>query len=165
MSLIILVIVAAVLILVFKKFIAGKSEKIESGTGKEAPPYFKKKALLNEGEQALFHKLTEAMPNCIVFAQVRLADIVGIKKTNNWQAWFNKVNRKSVDFVICNKSFVVLACIELDGKTHEQEDRKKADGDKDAALKAAGIPILRIEASKLLTSEEIKLRLENLVLH
>jgi hypothetical protein len=128
-------------------------------------PYFKKKNILNEKEQVLFHRLIEAMPNCFVLAQVRLADIVGVRKGKNWQIFFNKISSKSVDYVICDKSFGVLACIELDGKTHNQKDRQKADGNKDSALNAAGIPIIRIEASKLNSTEEIKKILENAVLH
>ena len=104
------------------------------------------------------------MPDHYVMAQVRLADIVGVKKSDSWQAWFNKISRKSVDFVICNKSFVVLACIELDGKTHEQEGRQKADNSKDEALNAAGVPIVRIDANKLPPTNEIKAMLENAVL-
>ena len=86
-----------------------------------------------------------------------------MKSNQNWQKWFNKVSRKSVDFVICNKLFVVMACIELDGKTHEAEDRQKADGVKDEALQTAGIPILRIAASKIPSVEEIKALLKNAV--
>lgn len=162
MNLMILVVVIVVVLLIVLKVSALKNGE---NTGSEALPYFKKKSLLNEKEQVLFHRLQEAMPSSIVLAQVRLADIVGIKKSKNWQAWFNKVNRKSVDFVICSKSFSILACIELDGKTHEQENRQKADGDKDAALKAAGIPIFRIEANKLPSANEIKSMLEKALLH
>jgi very-short-patch-repair endonuclease len=158
-AVIVIFIVVIVLFVVVKLSVKGE------GTGSETPPYFKKKTLLNEKEQVLFNRLVEALPECFVFAQVRLADIVGIKKTKNWQTWFNKVSRKSVDFVVCNKSFVVLACIELDGKTHEQEDRQKADNDKDAALNAAGIPILRIEVSRMISVEEIKMLFDKKGLH
>lgn len=130
------------------------------------PPYFKKKTLLQGKEQILFLRLIEALPSCFVLAQVRLADIVGVKasKPEFW-TWFNLLKSKSVDFVICNKSFVVLACIELDGKTHEEESRQKADGEKNLALKTAGIPILRIAASDIPSVEEIKTLLEKAVLH
>lgn len=148
-------------VLLFLAKIASK----KAGNSHIEPPYFKKKTLLNEKEQVMFHRLVEALPTCHVMAQVRLADIVGVKKCTSWQAWFNKISRKSVDFVICDKSLVVLACIELDGKTHEAEDRQKADIDKDQALKTAGIPILRIAASKIPSTEEIKALLEKAVLN
>lgn len=132
---------------------------------KSALPYFRKE-FLNKGERELFEKLIEAMPTSYVITQIRLADIVSVKKSNeNWQGWQNKISQKSVDFVICNKSFVVLACIELDGKTHEREDRKKTDTTKDEILNAAGIPIIRIKTSDHPSVEEIKKRLEEAVMH
>lgn len=156
-----LLIIFVIVILVMTK--KGKSTK-EKTNG--ALPYFRKKTLLNEKEQVLFPRLIKAMPTCYVMTQVRLADIVGVKKgVANWQAWQNKITQKSVDFVICDKSFAVLVCIELDGKTHTQEDRQKADRSKDDALKVAGIQILRIEASKIPSIEEIKALLEKAVLH
>lgn len=162
MTMLFIAIVVLVVVLLFFKSEASKKGK--TGIAEGIPPYFRKKTLLNAKEQVVFHRLIEAMPSYYVMAQVRLADIVGVKKSENWQTWFNKVSSKSVDFVICDKSFVVLACIELDGKTHDEEDRQKADGSKDAALKAAGIPVVRIEASKLASTEEIKAILEKAVL-
>lgn len=153
-----LAIIIVFIVFVLIKKVADKRAK--AGSQNDKPPYFKKRTLLEEKEQVLFHRLIEAMPEHYVMAQVRLADIVGVKKCDNWQTWFNKVSRKSVDFVICDKSFVVLACIELDGETHEQADRKKADNAKDEALQAAGIPIVRIEANLLPTASEIKSMLE-----
>ncbi len=158
-------IIAITLMLIAIAMFMAKKQSAAAIRLEDVPPYFRKKTLLNEKEQVLFHRLIEAMPNYYVMAQVRLADIVGVKKSKNWQAWFNKVSRKSVDFVICNKSLAVLACIELDGRTHEQDERQKADNDKDHALKTAGIPVIRIEASKLATTEEIKTLLEKALLH
>jgi very-short-patch-repair endonuclease len=132
-----------------------KRNETEEITDGEPLPYYRKN-LLNPKEQTLFLRLVEAMPDHYVMAQVRLADIIGVERCKKWQTWTNKITKNSVDFVICNKSFEVLACIELDGKTHEQEDRKRADKNKDNALKAARITIHRIEASKLPTVEEIK---------
>lgn len=132
---------------------------------KEAPPYFRRSTLLNEKEQVLFHRLIEALPDHYIMAQVRLADIVGVDKCKNYMAWFNKISRKSVDFVVCEKSFEVVACIELDGSTHDQEERQKADGDKEEVLNAAGIPLVRISVSELPSSKEIEALLENALAH
>lgn len=160
----VLILMLLVIIVIVILVLAKKRKNIEEPTN-SALPYFRKKTLLNEGEQVLFHRLIEAMPACYVLAQVRLADIVGIKKCDNRQSWFNKIQSKSVDFVICNKSFVVLACVELDGKTHAQEDRQKADRSKDEVLQTVGIPMVRIEAGKLGSVEEIKTLLKKAVLH
>jgi hypothetical protein len=155
-----LAIVIVFIVFVVMQIAAHKKKQAKSLA---TPPYLKKRSLLGEREQVLFHRLTEALPGRQVMAQVRLADIVGVKKCDDWQAWFNKISRKSVDFVICDQAFVVLACIELDGKTHELEVRQKADNTKDEALGAAGIPVVRIHADRLPATEDIRIMLENAI--
>ena len=118
-----LAIVIVFIVFVVMQIAAYKKKKAKTP---DVPPYIKKKSLLGEREQVLFHSLVEAMPGHQVMAQVRLADIVGVKKCADWQAWFNKVSRKSVDFVICDKAFVVLACIELDGEDARAGGQEKS---------------------------------------
>jgi very-short-patch-repair endonuclease len=59
------------------------------------------------------------------------------------QSWRNKIDRKSADFVLCNKDFSVVAVVEFDDSSHGRSDRRSADADKDTALKSAGIRIIR----------------------
>jgi hypothetical protein len=121
------------------------------------PPYARKDALLNSTEQKLFHTLKTALPDQHVLAQVRLADIIEVDAPQHRkQQWLNGIISKSVDFVICDGKFNVLACVELDGPTHQQSHRQNADNDKDTALKAAGIKIIRWEPHDLPTKDEIR---------
>ncbi len=119
-------------------------------------PVFYGRPALTEIEQTLYHRLVEALPDCAVLAQVQVSQIVGIKKGPLWQTWFNKISRKSVDFLVCLKDFTIVAAIELDDSTHEREDRKKADGDKDAALLGAGYKVIRWSAKSLPSIEVIQ---------
>lgn len=152
LMLIVIIIVALVVTLTIMKIKAGKQEIPEF----EALPYFKKDTLLNEVEQILFQRLIQAAPGYHVMAQVRLAELIGVKKSENWKSWFNKIQSKSVDFVICGEKFEILLVIELDGKTHDREDRQHADRTKDEALKAAELNILRIKADKMPSVEELR---------
>lgn len=158
---------AMLIILAIVKIIIPKTKKPRFKAMVEKPPYFAKKTLLHEGEQNIFRKLVEALPNSdySVFPQIGLSEIVNVGKSENRQAWLNKINQKCVDFVICNKSFTVRLCIEFDGRTHEREDRKKADADKDEALETAGIPIWRIKSDNIPNREEMKITLERFLLH
>lgn len=116
--------------------------------------FFKKKPL-TEIEQGLYFRLVTALPEHIVLAQVQISQLIGVKKGPQWQTWFNKISRKSADFVVCKKDFSVAAVIELDDATHQREDRKNADTDKNAALNGAGIKIIRWQAKNLPTVEMI----------
>ncbi len=131
----------------------------------EQPPYFKKQTFLNGKEQILFHRLKITLPDYHVLTQVRLADIVEVGKGNDWQYWFNKVSQKSVDFVICDNALNVLVCIELDGRTHLEASRQKADREKNEALVTAKIPLIRIDANKLPEYAEIEPMIKTALSH
>ncbi|MDP1614479.1 MAG: DUF2726 domain-containing protein [Methylococcales bacterium] len=118
-------------------------------------PFYAKKPL-STPEQVLFFRLTEALPENIVLAQVQLSRLMGVKKGYNFHEWNNRINRMSADFVICEKDSKIKAVIELDDSTHEQKNRKIADQKKDSALNAAGIKIIRWNVKEIPNKEEIK---------
>ena len=119
-------------------------------------PFYARK-LMSAPEQALYFKLCKALPECIVFSQVGLSRILGVKKGNKFHEWNNRINRMSADFVICSKDATVLAVIELDDKSHNRLDRKTADAKKDKALTAAGIKIIRWKVNNVPDIAGIKL--------
>lgn len=121
-----------------------------------APPYFGKKPL-TEPERELYARLREAMPECVVLAQVALSSLVETKEEGRVRPWFNRISQKSVDFVLClPQDFTVVAVIELDDRTHQRTDRQKADATKDEALRIAGHPILRFKVREMPSVEQIR---------
>lgn len=140
--LLVIVVVAVVAILAVLK---GKSQ---GGSGDEVWPFYAKKPL-SQPEQVLYFRLVQALPEHIVLAQVQLSRLLGVKKGNNYQSWFNRINRMSADFVVCNKDSSIVAVIELDDATHQKEDRKAAGAKKDKALSSADIRIVRWQAKAI----------------
>jgi very-short-patch-repair endonuclease len=110
---------------------------------------FYARPVLSVPEQVLYHRLVSALPDHIVLAQVQLSRVLGVKKGFNIQAWNNRINRLSLDFLICEKDARVVAAIELDDCTHARSDRQEADARKVKALTAAGVPLLRWQATAL----------------
>lgn len=111
-------------------------------------PFFPKK-LLTQPEQVLYHRLVAALPDHMVLAQVQLSRVLGVKKGFNFHEWNNRINRLSLDFVVCRKDASIVAAIELDDKTHERPARIKADARKSQALSAAGVRLLRWRVSAI----------------
>jgi very-short-patch-repair endonuclease len=105
-------------------------------------PFYAKKPL-SQPEQVLYHRLIDALPGCLVLAQVQLSRVLGVKKGFRFNEWNNRINRLSLDFLVCLKDSTVVAAIELDDQTHEKGSRKDADARKAKALTAAGIQLLR----------------------
>lgn len=134
-----LLLIVAVILAIAIFFVVAKSK---SASVEGAWPFYAKK-LLSAPEQILYGRLRQALPEHIVLAQVGLSRILGVKKGNNFQAWHNRINRMSADFVVCSRDSSIFAVIELDDASHNRADRKIADAKKDWALGSAGIRILR----------------------
>ncbi|MBL4774950.1 MAG: DUF2726 domain-containing protein [Mariprofundus sp.] len=68
-------------------------------------PYLKKNNFFTAGERVFYHVLNSAVGNQhVVFGQVRIADLLDIKKgisKSDWQRSFNHIKAKHVDFVLC----------------------------------------------------------------
>lgn len=111
-------------------------------------PYYAKRPL-SQPEQVLYFRLVQALPERIILAQVQLSRMLGVKKGNNYQAWLNRINRMSADFVICKKDYSIVAVIELDDASHQRDDRRAADAKKDQALSSAGIRIVRWQTTSM----------------
>ena len=132
--LVLFVLILVVLVFYFLK-------KNVSGTPVRWPYYAKK--LLSAPEQVLYGRLVDALPDHVVMVQVGLSRVLGIEKGVNHQEWFNRINRMSLDFVVCRKDFSVIAVVELDDSSHDKPDRVRADQKKDKTLMDAGVKIVR----------------------
>lgn len=118
------------------------------GAGETVWPFYAKKPF-TQPEQVLYHRLVTALPECIVLAQVQLSRVLGVKKGFNFRAWNNRINRMSLDFLVCLKDSTIVAAVELDDKTHEKASRIEADAKKEKALAAAGVALVRWHVSAL----------------
>jgi len=123
--------------------------------GPDEWPFYVRK-LLSQPEQVLYHRLVRALPAHIVLAQVQVSRVLGVKRGFNFQAWNNRINRLSYDFVVCAKDSTVIAAIELDDKTHESESRAYTDDKKNKAAADAGLRLVRWSVRTLPSEEAIR---------
>jgi hypothetical protein len=106
---------------------------------------------LSAAERSFFGVLQQAVSSdFIIFAKVRLADIVRPVKNpsrSEWQSAFNRICGKHVDFVLCDPALLtVVLAIELDDRSHGSLESGFRDNLVDSALADSGIPILRVPA-------------------
>lgn len=92
---------------------------------------------LTRNEQAMYFRLQGALPDLIVLSQVSFGALLSARSA----AVRNTFDRKRADFVICEKSFKVVAIVELDDSSHD--GKKARDEKRDALLQAAGYRVLR----------------------
>jgi hypothetical protein len=121
----------------------------------ETWPLFAKKPLGPE-EQEVYRRLAKALPEHIILAQVRLSQLLGVKKGNDFHFWQDRLSRLGADFVVCDREGAVLAVVELGDTGPNAAARKTLDAEKHKALAAAHIRLLRWQAWSLPGDEEIR---------
>src|SRR3989344_939573 len=123
--------------------------KFEGGEKEKAKYQYKKKQFfLTRAEHECYDTLIAAVGNDYhIFAQVHLPTLLDNKVVGqDWRAALAHINRKSVDFVLCDKAYLSpKLAIELDDKSHERPDRQERDREVERILCEAGVPLLRVE--------------------
>jgi hypothetical protein len=108
-------------------------------------PYFRRRYLLTKSERHFYETLRRVVRDHVIFAKVRLADLVDADGRHRyWQGNFNRICSKHIDFVVCDSLFRPLIAVEVDGKSHQREDRRKRDQDADQILESVSLPLLRV---------------------
>jgi len=121
-------------------------------------PYSAKKYFFSIAERSFYEVLKRLISeDHTVFAKVRLADLVYVSKgSSSRQSHFNRINRKHVDFVLCNRDLAPLVAIELDDSSHDDEEREARDEFVDQVLASAALPIVHIRAKRAYALDDIR---------
>lgn len=100
----------------------------------------------------------------ILFSQVSLYNIIDVKPTLNNSlktTYFNKINRKSIDFVLVDKrNCKIKLCIELDDYTHHRKDRIKRGQFINELFKQLNINLLRYPVYTRYNKEILKNKIQ-----
>jgi very-short-patch-repair endonuclease len=115
-----------------------------------SPPYQKRDSLLTPAEAEFYRVLQGAVEgDWPIFVMVRLVDVISVKpKAEPRQRWLGPIIAKHLDFVVCDpEQLEPVLAIELDDASHERPDRAQRDRVVDAALEAAGLPLLRVKVA------------------
>lgn len=109
-------------------------------------PYRVRDDFLSPAEKSFYQLLNKMMaPHFTVFTKVSLADIFFVVRPNDNRSAYNRINRKHVDFLICDPQTISpLFAIELDDRSHERADRIERDEFVDEVFSAANLPLLHI---------------------
>lgn len=131
-------------------------------TAEELP--YKPGPLMSRYELEFFSRLRSALPECEVFPQVPLSAFIRIDRKKagrsyfqNSYRWQNRIGQQRVDFLICDReSMGVLAAVELDDPSHDNEEAEGRDQKKDKSLGDAGIRLLRWRVEAMPSEQDIR---------
>jgi hypothetical protein len=152
------VFVAMIVLALLKAKLAG------GGRSDKADLFYLRKPLFSPAERSFLGVLEGNLPNGVrVFGKVRLEDIFGVKSgldRGRRQAARNRINRKHVDFLLVRANDLApVAGIELDDRSHEEEDRQERDQFVDSVFSSAGLPLLHMPAQKAYNPAEVRAKL------
>ncbi len=121
--------------------------------------YHKKDFLITRPEHEVFDILVEIVGDAYyVFPQVHLSSFLDHKTVGqNWKGAFSHINQKSVDYLICDKAYIKpRIAIELDDRSHQEEERKIRDENVEQVLQQVNLPLVRIENHGSFDKQKIK---------
>lgn len=120
-------------------------------------PYRLRDDFLSPAELSFCKVLQKALGDrATISPKVNLADIFFVARPNENQGYRNKIDRKHVDFLICDPTSMKPLCgIELDDSSHARQDRRTRDEFVDRVFDVAGLPLIRIPARKGYSPQEL----------
>lgn len=98
-----------------------------------------------------------------IFTQVNYSHLIQPRKTNfqDDRKYRSRIDRKSADFVLCDKDRVVpKLIIELDGYVHNFKNKQARDEFIDSLMNIAELPILHIKTAEV-SREYVKQEIDN----
>ncbi len=127
------------------KYKLGSRDKEE---GEELSMYERKPYLMDtNSEFALYKILVELFgEQYFIFPQINYSHLIKVKaEVANERMYRSRIDRKSADFVFCDKEHVVpKLIIELDGYVHAYPSKQRRDAFINEITKVADLPILHL---------------------
>lgn len=124
------------------------STKDEPVSGPTSLPFKLRDDFLSNAEISFYQVLrTVVGEQMLICPKVNLGDLFFVATGDHRKnrALANRVDRKHVDFLLCNpKTVRPILGIELDDKSHDRPERKTRDELVESVFAAAGLPLIRI---------------------
>jgi very-short-patch-repair endonuclease len=139
-------------------FLFGKKE-IDDGT----LPYKIRDDFLSSSEKSFYKVLDQIFSTrYLILAKVSLSDLFYVTNPDKHMKYWNKINRKHVDFLICDsKTMKPIMGIELDDSSHSKPQRKARDLFVNNVFEVSGLPLARVPARKSYNIDDLKDYLKN----
>lgn len=145
-----LFIIGALIVIALVSVSTAKQKGRSSGMPKVPYRYQRKQYLMTRAEHDFFLKLQAIYSaNYSIFPQVHLSTIFDHQvKGQNWKGALSTIDRKSVDYLICDKANLrPLVAIELDDWSHDRADRQTRDDLVESIFVQADMPLIRFESA------------------
>ena len=132
-------------------FSKNKSNNVQTSKKGYLPaklPYLLREDFLSQAEASFFQVMKSIVGDrLLIFPKVSLADIFFVSRPDIHMPYFNKINRKHADFLLCDpKTLKPVIAVELDDSSHQRAARVERDKFIDEVYATAGLSLLHIPA-------------------
>ena len=123
-------------------------------------PYLLRDDFLSQSEHSFYLVLKQVVSDrALICPKVNLGDLFYVKSkdSSKYRTYTNKIDRKHVDFLLCDpKTVEPLLGIELDDRSHKRSDRKARDEFVELVFEAAQLSMVRIPLRRNYSTSEIE---------
>ena len=119
------------------------------------PEGIKRKPFWQPSELAMFRRLSEALPEHIILSEVGYQAFLSAGQDRSLEA---RIKTRRVDFLILEQDGGIVAAIELDGGSHDNDEAAAKDHFKNQLFAAAGVRLVRWRAETIPKGPEIRQR-------
>ncbi len=137
----------------------------ETKADKASPqfPYRLNDRFLTPAELRFYEALRPVVSErALLCAKVSLGDLFRVQTddTSQFRVYTNKIDRKHVDFLLCDPATMrPLVAIELDDRSHQRADRQARDAFVNEVFQSAGLPLLHISVRQDYKISELQTQL------
>lgn len=96
--------------------------------------------------------------HALIMSKVNLKDLFWVSRSDYsaYQRAINKIDRKHVDFLLCDpQSVKPIVALELDDKSHQRADRQSRDLFVEDVFAGAGLPLVRVTVRRSYSRAEL----------
>jgi predicted RNA-binding Zn-ribbon protein involved in translation (DUF1610 family) len=123
-------------------------------------PYHIRDDFLSRAEHSFYLVLNHVVSDEVVICpKVSLGDLFYVRSRDpsKFRTYTNKIDRKHVDFLLCDpKTMQPIVGIELDDKSHNNQDRRARDKFVEKVYAAAMLPLVRFPARRSYATRELE---------
>lgn len=120
--------------------------------------YKTKEYIMTSRERAFYRRLFSVVGReFLIFPQIHLSTLFAHDEyRQNYKGALSTIQRKSVDYVLCDTEFRVRCAIELDDETHQRSDRVERDVFVNQLFRDAGLPLVRVAANSAMSDDDLR---------
>jgi hypothetical protein len=135
----------------------GKNGKAANLEEEQVLPYLVRDDFFSPAEGSFFRVLKEVVKeDFTICPKVSLREIFFVSKPNENMAYYNRIDRKHIDYLLCDpKTLKPALGIELDDASHKRADRVERDTFVNRVFADAGLKLLHVPAKTAYSTKEL----------